>query len=388
MAVHGLLGNLGGGKTLSAVGFAVDHWCKGGTVVSNVSFHWDAVKEYCDRRRGCKLEDRQLKRLDHAQTAQFHLHSMRGTRNLPVLLIIDETARFFDAKTWNRDLAIKVELSAFLRESRKLHQEVFLIVQKEARLDKSFRELWEFKWTFRRLKWLPFLNRFIFQRQLHADTEIVVKSQWWLIDKEMYKLYDTDALYSNWTIADVPEVEPVDVGKEKKERSTMMRIFILVGILFAAWKIIGWVSTRVAGKPAPAKQTEQVIKKGETVVVSTLQPTLAPIVPAAVVDDSPKVHVEIFKGWNGGILQTTGGRYVPNGLCSKGRVMSATPTGAMVTRWDGVNDMVVAIEGNGPAPTGPMVFKWEPGGVSFPEIHPLADKKGREFRVTARLRVQ
>ena len=335
MAVNGLCGDLGNGKTLSAVAMALEHWVRGGVVVSNISFKWELVKAHCLAVHGVTLEDRQLKLIDAEQVRDFHRHTLKGTVEMPVFLMIDECARNWDSKAWNRDLAVKLEQSDFLRNSRKLFNEVFLIVQKEDRLDKSFRELWEFRTTFRRIKWLPFLNRFILQVREHADTGVRVSTKWWAIDKRLYALYDSFSTYTNFSVDNLETVQPVELPKPKKEKSAMLRVLMLCALVYGCWTVI-------------SKLTKSSVKPPAVVPAAAPASSAAPAAaPAAEKPVGPRVYVENFRGFFLRTLRTDGGEYTLGALSNHGRVLAVSPQGARLLGFDGEAVLVVAAQAGG-----------------------------------------
>lgn len=139
--VWGITGNLGGGKTLSAVSLASYGLAHGYYIVSNVSLKMDALAlvhgEYV----------RQLYYHFSFEDPNFDPFTLptgspRGTANPKrVLVIMDECAEWIDQYTSaNSDPRIKRFLS-WLRHSSKRNQDVILIVQRLDYLNKNIRLL-------------------------------------------------------------------------------------------------------------------------------------------------------------------------------------------------------------------------------------------------------
>lgn len=136
----GITGNLGGGKTLSAVHFAVNAMLDGYFVVSNVTLNLDLLA----RDYGPWI--RQLYQhvsLDDPGFDPFKLPcgSPRGSGGKKrVLVVLDECAEWIDQYSSAKDPRI-ARLWSWLRHSSKRSQDVFIIVQRPDYLNKVVRIL-------------------------------------------------------------------------------------------------------------------------------------------------------------------------------------------------------------------------------------------------------
>lgn len=314
MAVHLFTGTLGNGKTLSAMQkFFEWAWLKGGYVFTNVSVNWDECKKHAREVYGVELQDSQCVLLTHDQVAEFHNHVQRGTREVPVVLCVDECGKFFNSKAWNVGLKGKMTCSDFIRESRKLHVEIIFIVQNEERLDKSFREIMEYRWEFRALKWIPILRRFTIQRQLHADTDVCVNSRWWWRDARLYKCYDTDTTYSAWSCAELPELQPIPFDKKpKKPLPLMTKVMFLCALVYGCWSLISGITKNFGGAKIAKPQLVQSAAPVASVPVAVSAASSVP---------QDKVIVEPFRGTDyRTFLRTSSGEYFQGQWCQYGRV--------------------------------------------------------------------
>lgn len=131
--VYGIYGNLGGGKTLTAVDIAVNVFLRRGfKVVSNVQLvnlrkEWLSLYTFVDDFSVCDWWG-------------LPCGAPRGSSDPErVAIVIDECAEFFDQWSGN-SLAVKNALS-WLRHSSKRGQFVFCIVQKPEFVNKSLRLL-------------------------------------------------------------------------------------------------------------------------------------------------------------------------------------------------------------------------------------------------------
>lgn len=136
--VWGITGNLGGGKTLSAVQVAVQAMQSGYFVATNIELCMDEICRYCDGDWPRELYRRID--LESDDPNSWPVGDPRGTDGgRRVLIIIDEVAEWFDQFS-STSSAVKRFLS-WLRHSSKRSQDVFLVVQRREYLAKSLRIL-------------------------------------------------------------------------------------------------------------------------------------------------------------------------------------------------------------------------------------------------------
>lgn len=139
--VWGVVGNLGGGKTLSSVALGVECMLKGYMVVSNVTFDLDAVAaDY-----GAPWVHGLYKKisLDDADFDPFALpcgdpRGSGGKRR--VIVILDEVAEWIDQYSSAKDPRIK-RLWSWLRHSSKRSQDIVIICQRQEYINKVVRTL-------------------------------------------------------------------------------------------------------------------------------------------------------------------------------------------------------------------------------------------------------
>lgn len=137
--VWGITGNLGGGKSLTAVNLAVTSMQRGFFVASNILLNMDNVcADYGDWMRDlyCHFDFD-----DNFDASKLPTGSPRGTKGgKRVLVIMDECAEWLDQYTSMNDPKIK-RFFSWLRHSSKRSQDVVLIVQRLDYLNKNLRIL-------------------------------------------------------------------------------------------------------------------------------------------------------------------------------------------------------------------------------------------------------
>ena len=136
----GITGNLGGGKTLSAVHFAVNAMRQGYFVCTNITLKIDLlVRDYGEYMRSLYSHFS----FDDAGFDPFKLPcgSPRGSGGKKrVLIILDEAAEWVDQYSSAKDARIQ-RFWSWLRHSSKRSQDVFIIVQRPDYLNKVVRIL-------------------------------------------------------------------------------------------------------------------------------------------------------------------------------------------------------------------------------------------------------
>lgn len=138
--IWGITGNLGGGKTLTAVSFAVDAIMQGYFVCSNVTLDVSRLEKRVGKFAASLYQHISL---DDADFDPFKLPcgSPRGSGGgKRVLVIFDECAEWVDQYSNAKDPKIK-RLWSWIRHSSKRSQDVFLIVQRPDYLNKVLRIL-------------------------------------------------------------------------------------------------------------------------------------------------------------------------------------------------------------------------------------------------------
>lgn len=138
--IWAITGNLGGGKSLSAVALAVTSMSRGYFVCSNITLNLDAVASFYGKRVASLYLHIDL---DSPDFDPFKLPcgSPRGScGGKRVLIVLDECAEWVDQYSNAKDARI-ARLWSWLRHSSKRSQDVLLVVQRMEYLNKVLRLL-------------------------------------------------------------------------------------------------------------------------------------------------------------------------------------------------------------------------------------------------------
>lgn len=196
--VWGVTGNLGGGKTLSAVSLAVESIRQGYFICSNVSLNVRKIS--FEVGFDCSRLYRKFSfSSDDFDPFDLPCGSPRGTPGgKRVLVILDEAAEWVDQYV-NAQLPHIKRFKSWLRHSSKRSQDVIIIVQRLDYLQKDFRLLIS-KWLVvdDLLVWrlpvvkmrVPFMGDFVMQRVFNRNRSLVQGPC--IVRKSFFgKFYDT-----------------------------------------------------------------------------------------------------------------------------------------------------------------------------------------------------
>ena len=143
--VWAITGNLGGGKTLTAVSIAVDSIRRGYYVITNITLNTAQLSRFVGKSAPQLYQHISMD--DDIDFYTLPCGSPRGSRGRKrVLVIIDEVAEWMDQYQSARDGKVARFLS-WLRHSSKRSQDVFLICQRADYINKSLRILVS-RWVF------------------------------------------------------------------------------------------------------------------------------------------------------------------------------------------------------------------------------------------------
>jgi hypothetical protein len=211
-------GDLGGGKTISAMRRAFDCWDQGGVVATNISINWEGCKEYGRLVRGWNYDDKQYLKIDEANMHEYHKFTPPGS-----LIILEEVHLFWNAREWQK--ANKVCLD-FLTQARKYDNDIIFITQHPDNFDKQSRRIIRYFWWFTCLDrsvipGLGVVSPFpvIIGQQLDRDRKTKLDTDRWWRDKRIYSTYETKGTHGDKIgRAERPQVQitryiPADTGR-------------------------------------------------------------------------------------------------------------------------------------------------------------------------------
>lgn len=253
-------GTVGASKTYHAVLYICKRLAAGRIVGTNIDLNVDKLIAYVADRFGVEVDPAQIIDLrgegtipaDYRIDRKGFASSQRGGKYDPkpgdtvekislfyvftpptADIVIDEAQVWFDAEQ-NADCFD--ECFYFLTQSRKFNNDIIFITQHVANINKRFKRLFEFVWSFRDMekvtingvcRW-PLPQFKVTQRDRFGNimwSKLVPK------DKAVFKLYNTDAMLSTIQRAPVP-VFKKGVKNNKLKRRRMLKFYgILICVL-------------------------------------------------------------------------------------------------------------------------------------------------------------
>lgn len=208
MAVYFLTGKLGSGKTLCAVGKIRDYLEQGRAVATNLDLNLDELLSKKSKKYVTRLPDKP--RIDDLN--MLGKGCVDEDESKYGAIVLDELGTWFNTRNWN-DKA-RLPLIDWFLHARKMHWDIFFIVQNIDNVDKQLRNsLCEHLVVCRRTDRLtiplvgPLIKMMGFEKVLpklhlatiyYGDTESSIKvGRWWYFGKDLYKAYDTAQVFTD-----------------------------------------------------------------------------------------------------------------------------------------------------------------------------------------------
>lgn len=133
-------------KTYSIVERCIGTLIKGGVVATNLPLKVDAIRDYLLSTYSWSLGPNQIIILSRDDVPNFPRLTPAGTDTCPVLIVIDEAGRFFNARDWAK---VARPVLDFLAVSRHEKNDVIFSDQSSENVDKQFRRLLQYRWRCR-----------------------------------------------------------------------------------------------------------------------------------------------------------------------------------------------------------------------------------------------
>lgn len=219
-------GKIGGGKTLFTVGKMMAHLAKGGRVMGNIRINFDQAASYCWKKYRARIQECQIAYHNFEEMPVFY-HStefMRGTDELPMMLVCDECQIYFPA---NEKRPYYKALLDFLTLSRRFNVDIYFITQDPTTFVPAFRNQSQF--TFycadMRQQTVGFFGQIsmlgLRWSQRDTKTGVLNTRGTTKLSKDIFSCYDTRQSYSSDTHAlkeSTRVFQPVNVKKKVKKK--------------------------------------------------------------------------------------------------------------------------------------------------------------------------
>lgn len=217
-------GVVGGGKTIFAVRETIERVAAGGHVYTNVDMVPSEVRQYVMRKYGRFIRSDQIRQLPETESVKGWVDFIGfGTLSDPILVILDEAQMFWNSRDWAKTSKEENPMLSFLTQSRKAGVDVMVISQDAGNIDKQFRVLAQSVVKARNMAHIgdPVfglkLRGLIRYEWTELATRKVFRSEWWRIDKGLFRCYKTDAFLDSF-MQDLAET------KERLEKLSLREV--------------------------------------------------------------------------------------------------------------------------------------------------------------------
>jgi len=146
-------GRPGGGKSYNAVMEIIRSLGEGSLVHTNILLHKSNIYKLVEKHYGVTPADENLIYYEKGEDLAHGLPYLMpiGTRDITNKYILDEADSWYNSRDWKQNYEKLRQVFIYLKQHRKLHHDITLIVQDVANLDSQFRRLAQFIYRYRDL---------------------------------------------------------------------------------------------------------------------------------------------------------------------------------------------------------------------------------------------
>lgn len=243
--VYGVVGKLGGGKSFSCVWIMLQKLRQGHGVVSNIRLK----DEYLSSHGINATKYRFIEDFGAIDPWSLPNGSLRGSGGkYRVMICIDEAGEWLDSYSDARHKGQLADVASWLRQSDKLGQDVYFIVQFETLLHARLRSIvarWlvcvdfdKFRFPFVGLPPPKVLRQFIICSEYDGRSHDYLSRYWIPKNKEVYDAYDTAAFFGQ-SFASSQSVERLEYDGKDFTRDLQvpwkgLLVIILIGYTLCA----------------------------------------------------------------------------------------------------------------------------------------------------------
>lgn len=242
--VYGVVGKLGGGKSLSCVYLMLKALNRGDRVTSNIKLKDDYLQKHRINASKYRYID------DFADVDPWTLPKgdLRGSGGrLRSMIVIDEAGEWLDSYSDARHKGQLSDVASWLRQSDKLGQDVFFIVQFENLLHTRLRSIvhrWLVCMDLQKLRipvinfGLPWpLNSFVICTEFDGRSKEYNGRIWIPKSKQIFEAYDTAAFFGlSWASSSKSVEMEANGGNYERQVTYSFRSFIVFNAIL--WVIL------------------------------------------------------------------------------------------------------------------------------------------------------
>jgi hypothetical protein len=269
---------VGAGKSYMVLERLMVHWLKGGTacVSDTVEIKWAECKAYAERVARLKLVDSQLRVITAEDTQRLHEVTPAGSGDLPVLLVVDEAQDAFNARDWS-DKG-KRGFFSWLCQSRHDDNDVIILSQSAANVDKQIRRLCTFIWVTRNTEYFPIgghsmaywiklftlgfnHGKYFIRTRLDQDGKTALSKQWCRGNFKLFSCYESKSMRLQHKRVSDEAVSRLMLEKVQAPPHSRMKFIIPIVVIASLFAFGKMAFGR--GKPKPVTATSPNSQKGQ-----------------------------------------------------------------------------------------------------------------------------
>lgn len=204
--ITGIVGKVGGGKSLLALSQMLSHMADGGCIATNIELDMDGCAKWLWKRQR-QVRSSQYVPLDLNEDIRFQNQIPRGVPLRNVKVFIDESHLFYNADD-HRDLSSQYkDIKGFITQSRKVSVDVCFITQAWDTLYMQFRKQALFLYKCRDFREInfPIFGKLpgmgLLWSKCCASTDQVLENGRTPLSKELFRCYSTRQVYDDVTAA-------------------------------------------------------------------------------------------------------------------------------------------------------------------------------------------
>lgn len=242
--VFGVVGKLGGGKSFSCVRMMIEQLRLGNAVVSNIKLKDD----YLRSRRINATKYRYLDDFGQIDPWTLPHGDLRGSGGrYRVNIVIDEAGEWLDSYSDARHKGSQLaDVASWLRQSDKLGQDVYFIVQFEALLHTRLRSIvhrWLYCFDLAKFRFPvigvglpPLLRQFIVVSEYDGLSKEKIAMHWFPKNREVFDAYDTAAFFGS-SFASSSSAKSLEFSGADYAASAPFPWGVLIGVVVSCYLI-------------------------------------------------------------------------------------------------------------------------------------------------------
>lgn len=246
--VFGVVGKLGGGKSFSCVKMMIEQLRRGNGVVSNIKLKDDYLRSrLIDASKYRYLDD--FGGVDPWTLPHGDLRGSGG--HYRVIIVIDEAGEWLDSYSDARHKGTQLaDVASWLRQSDKLGQDVYFIVQFESLLHTRLRSIvhrWlycfdmaKFRFPYIGVGLPPGLRQFIVVSEYDGLSKERICMHWLAKNKEVYDAYDTAAFFGS-SFASSSSAKTLDFTGSNYHKARPFPWSAVFGITLLCYSVAGLI---------------------------------------------------------------------------------------------------------------------------------------------------